>query len=541
MLSKIILCISAKQATIGVWRLGRFVSCNVYSNDEAGHAKLRLFLSTRRDTPVQLIIDAVEEDYRMETMPHTVGKARNEMLQRKLGQVYRNTTYRTAQFIGREKDKRRDDRILLMALTNAELLTPWMTILDELQAAVAGAYMLPMVSQLLVKTLKLKQPNLLLMTRESAGLRQTFFADQQTRLSRVNPLAGVSEDQVHNVYLSETEKTRLYLVSLRMIARDVPIHLVFPSISQVDTSFIEQLEDQQGISAEIIPLDVLAKKIGLSADLLSRHPDLLHMHVLAKSRISHNLLPETQIKNYRLLQLKWGINSTSAAVTGIAALMALNSLFNTVSIKQQIETAIQQTKSQEILYIGVSRNFPKTPIPGGDLKIAVELAQKFDSLSQTPKRFMTVISEELDKQPELQINRLRWKQTEDAKFTDVLPQGGKAKPQAPGTFQPIPPLPPSGLYEIGFIDGEIRNFTGDYRAALSSVELLAANLKQNKQIAQVDITLQPFNTSSQASLQGSTLDQQSLEKERALFQLKVFLKPEIIPPTPVTQPAQVKS
>lgn len=540
MLSQIILCISAKQATIGVWRLGRFVSCNVYSNDEAGHAKLRLFLSTRRDTPVQLIIDAVEEDYRMETMPHTTGKARNEMLQRKLGQVYRNTTYRTAQFIGREADKRRDDRILLMALTNAELLTPWMTILDELQAAVVGAYMLPMVSQLLVKTLKLKQPNLLLMTRESAGLRQTFFADQQTRLSRVNPLVGVNEDQVHLFYLSETEKTRLYLVSLRMISRDTPIHLVFPSISSVNTSFIEQLEDQQGITAEIIPLDVLAKKVGISAELLSRHPDLLHMHVLAKSRIGHNLLPEAQIKNYRLLQLKWGINSTSAAVTGIAALMALNSLFNTVSIKQQIETAIQQTKSQDILYLGVSRNFPKTPIPGGDLKIAVELAQKFDSLSLTPKRFMSVISEELGKQPELQINRLHWKQTEDAKFTDILPQGEKAKPPTPGTFQPIPPLPASGLYEIGFIDGEIRNFTGDYRAALSSVELLAANLKQNKQVAQVNIILQPFNTSSQALLQGSTLDQQSLEKEKASFQLKVFLKPEAVAPAQSIPAVQVK-
>lgn len=541
MLTNIIACISAKQATVGMWRMGRFISCNVYANDAAGHAKFRLFITSHRYAPVHLIIDAVEEDYRTETMPHSSGSARNEMLKRKLSQVYRNASYRTAQFIGRETDKRRDDRILLMALTNTELLTPWVTILDELEAPLSGAYLLPMVSQLLVKTLKLKQPNLLLMTRQSAGLRQTYFADQQARLSRINPITGMNEQQIENLFLSETEKTRLYLVSLRMITRETDIHLVFPSTSAINTDLVEQLAEQQGISAEIIPVEVLAKKVGLSVELLTRYPDLLHMHVLAKGRIGHNLVPEAQLKNYRLLQAKWGINSASAAAVGIAVFLAASSLLNTFSIKQQIETASQQTQSQQSLYLSVSKDFPKTPIPGGDLKIAVELAQKLDSLSITPKRLMLVLGTAADKQPELIINRLRWTQTEDARVTDTLPGSSTAKAT---TIQPAPtpPLPPSGLYEIGFVDGEIRNFAGDYRAALESVELFAANLKQHKDVAQVSITLQPFNTSSKNSLQGSTLDQQSRQAETALFQLKVFLKPEVIPAPNTPQPLkQVQS
>jgi hypothetical protein len=536
MLTNIIACISAKQATVGLWRMGRFVSCNVYTNDDAGHAKFRLFLTSHRESPIQLIIDAVEEDYRTETMPHSSGRARNEMLKRKLSQIYRNTTYRTAQFIGRETDKRRDDRILLMALTNADLVTPWVTIIEEIEAPLAGAYMLPTISQLLIKLLKLKQPNLLLMTRQSAGLRQTYFANQQARLSRINPVTGLNEQQIANLCLSETEKTRLYLVSLRVITRETPIHLVFPSTSSVTSDLAAQLEEQQGISADVIPVEKLAKQIGLSADVLTRYPDLLHMHVLARGRVSNNLLPEAQLKHYRLLLLKWGLNAASAATVGIAGLVAISSLLNTASLKQQIDTAIQQTKAKEIEYIGVSRNFPKTPISGGDLKIAVDLAQKFDDLNKTPRRFMSVVSESLEKQPELLINRLRWKQTEDARFNDELPGKAQAK-AATGQFIPVPPPPPSGLYEIGFIDGEIRNFSGDYRAALESVELLATNLKQNKEVAQVNITQQPFNTSSKTSLQGSTLDQQSQQTEKALFQLKIFLKPET-PPPPAAKPPQ---
>ncbi len=515
--------------------MGRFVSCNVYSNDEAGHAKFRLFLTSHRESPIQLIIDAVEEDYRTETIPHSSGRARSEMLKRKLSQIYRNTTYRTAQFIGRETDKRRDDRILLMALTNADLVTPWVTIIEEIEAPLAGAYMQPTISQLLVKTLKLKQPNLLLMTRQPAGLRQTYFANQQARLSRINPTAGLNEQQLDNLCLSETEKTRLYLISLRVITRETPLHLVFPSTSGNTTDFAAQLDEQQGISADVIPVEQLAKKIGLSADLLTRYPDLLHMHVLARGRVSNNLLPETQTKNYQLLLLKWALNSTSAAAVGIAGLVAISSLLNTASLKQQIDTIIQQTRAKEIEYIGVSRSFPKTPIPGGDLKIAVDLAQKFDDLNKTPRRFMSVVSASLEKQPELQINRLRWKQTEDAKFADELPGKAQVKAAA-GQFIPVPPPPPSGLYEIGFIDGEIRNFSGDYRAALESVELLATNLKQNKEVAQVNVTLQPLNTSSKTSLQGSTLDQKSQQTETALFQLKVYLKPETAPPPMANSP-----
>lgn len=525
MLTNIIICISAKQATVGVWRLGTFVSCTQYSSDEAGLAKFKLFISARRNRPVQIIVDAVEEDYRIDSIPHTSGRARNEVIQRKLLQTYRNAPYRSGHFLERETDKRRDDRILLMALTNADLLTPWLAILEEFESPVAGVYMMPMISQLLVKALKLKQSHLLLMTHQPAGLRQSYIANQSTRLSRLNPSAVSSQEQLERLYLSETEKTRLYLVSLRIITRETPIHLVYPATQELHFDLAQELENQQGITSEVIPLPILAKKIGLKAEALSRYPELLHMQALARGRMSANLLAEDQIKNYRVLQLAWSLYGGSALIIGLGLWLTLESLFNTFTFKQQYSDAQQQTQIEESRYAEVSANFPKTPVPGGDLKIAVELAQKFEQLNQTPGRLMQVVSEEVEKQPELVINRMRWKQTEDGKFADDLPGGGKAVANQ-NTFEPLPPMPPTRLYEIGYIDGEIRNFSGDYRAALESVATFANNLKKNANVAQVKITLQPVNTSSRIALQGSTLDQQAQQQDPALFQVKIFLKPE---------------
>ena len=99
MVSKIVLCVFPDRLTAGYWRMGRLVACTAFTNDEQGHADCRDFLTAYPATPVYLIVDAVEEDYRVETFPHTAGSAQKALLDRKLNQLYRTSTYRAAQFL----------------------------------------------------------------------------------------------------------------------------------------------------------------------------------------------------------------------------------------------------------------------------------------------------------------------------------------------------------------------------------------------------------------------------------------------------------
>lgn len=520
MLFKTVIFVTSQKATVGRWRMGKLVSCEAFANDSAGHDGFRHFLIQHPNAPIYMIVDVVEEDFRLESMPHTSGRSRTEMTERKLSQLYRNTVYRTAQFVGRETDKRRDDRFLFMGLTNPDLIAPWTSAIADLQVPLAGVYLRPSVSQLLVKTLKLKDADLLLMTRQSAGLRQTYFSNQHLRVSRLTPLAGMDERQIEKLYVTETEKTRLYLISLRMMSRESKLHVVFPTAEQVNEGFIRQLEAGQGVSCNIIGPADLARSIGLNPDWLKRFPDLLHMHMLARHSCPGNLAPAAQMHHYQVHNLRLGINLASmAAVAGAAAIAGIN-LVNTADLQQQLRDATAQTQTQDRLYEEVARNFPKTPLPGNDLKTAVDLAKKIDEINRNPQRMMQVVSSALDNQREVQLDRLRWKLTEDANAQDDDTKGNAT---AVAGVTP-PPASPTGLYEIGFIDGEIGNFTGDYRAAIDSVNRLVEALKQNKSVEQVTILQQPVNTSSQASLQGSTLDQQAQQLPAAKFKLKIILK-----------------
>jgi hypothetical protein len=82
------------------------------------------------------------------------------------------------------------------------------------------------------------------------------------------------------------------------------------------------------------------------------------------------------------------------------------------------------------------------------------------------------------------------------------------------------------LLQIGFINAEIKGFTGDYRAALSSVNTFVTHLRENALVEQVVILQEPVNVSSLANLQGSTTDENaSTERPPAIFKLKIILKP----------------
>src|SRR6185295_1126576 len=86
MREKLLVCISALQATAAHWRAGKILSLQQFANNDAGLAAFREFLTPHTNVPVYMTVDAVEEDYRFEMLPHSFGTDRGQMVARKLRQ-----------------------------------------------------------------------------------------------------------------------------------------------------------------------------------------------------------------------------------------------------------------------------------------------------------------------------------------------------------------------------------------------------------------------------------------------------------------------
>ena len=532
--NKLVLCATANSLLAGLWRADKLLGSQVFSNDTAGHDAFSEFLKQYRRIPVYLMADAVEEDYRLESVPHTTGTAKKELITRKLNQFYRGLDYRTAHFVNREQFKRKDDKYLFVALNNADFLQEWVDIIQEAKVQLVGIYLLPMLSQVLVRQLKLMAPHILLCEKLSSGLRQTYFHNGRLRMSRLVPNVPTAANQLGYFYLVETEKTRLYLISQRFITRETPLNLVLASLDGSTQSISQGISQEQNIECTDVNLSQITKSLNLPTKLIEQMPELLHMHLLARGHLVDNLAPEALTKEYDFSKLKHNINVASMLLGAVGLLVAGGMLMQGMSYQSELKDAMQDTVLQQRRYDEAAKNFPVTSIGAEDLKAAVELDKSISTYPKSPRRMMQVISGGLEQVPEVQLDRMRWALTNDMNIRD-----DDKLINLPVTATPIPTTftaDTTKLYELSYITAEISNFKGDYRAALNSVHRFVEKLKADQNVAEVVVLQEPVNVSSFVNLQGTTTDEQTTQSQPAIFKLKVILKA----PEASIEPAGVK-
>ncbi|TSA49165.1 MAG: hypothetical protein D4R48_03925 [Nitrosomonadales bacterium] len=523
MFTRLILCVSPNRLVVGRWHFGKCIACEVFGTDAEGRDAFRRYIQQHPRSPVYLIADAAEEDYRIDTAPHATGAARREMLTRRLGQAYRNIQYRTAQFVGRTQGQRKDDRFLLMALNNADSIAPWVSILEEQHAPLAGIYLLPMASQLLLDSLKMKAPDVLLISRQHMGLRQSYFQNSKLCISRLSPMPDMDADdgRLAELLISEIHKTRAYLSRQRLIRHDTLLKLVVLGMRK--DIYRQLAAAQHGIESVAIDSSEVSKRFGLPPSALELFPEILHMQALAHRVPEANLASAAQTKTYFLQ--RWRNRTHLASITALLCGLILSDYYwiQARDNDSQRILAAEQTARQTANYEQVAKSFPKTPFSGDELRTVVDMAKKLAESAKTPQQLMQVVSVALDGMPAIQLNSLRWKLADDLNAKD---DDKDTQTAVSASSTPAQAIGNGGLHEIGFVSGEIRNFHGDYRAAVESVAHLADLLRKNKAVEQVVIVNQPINASTLTTLQGSTREGQAQQSAAALFKLKIVLKQE---------------
>ena len=520
MADQLLLSVSATQISAARWQGGSFAACDRFPNGQDGLAAFKEYLTQTRDMPVQIIVDAVEEDYRVESLPHSFGSDRNEMVGRKLKQHYRNSPYCSARQQGRDAGKRHDDRYLFCALTNPELIEAWVQAVTERGLPIAGIYLLPTVSQRLIEKLQIKQTNLLAVSIHSSGTRLTFFRDQKLRVSRLARIE-VSGQAAIKGYAEEISNTRLYLHAVRVMTLDE--HLSVLIVDPDDT--LTELEhtiarDNPTINCRRLGRKEIISAIGISEAALESSTGALYLHLLGLRPPDNNLAPANITAGYRRHQARRGVYALTAVSALAAAAWCAVNVYQILDAKADVGTAQRQTAELQAQYQEVTRTFPAAPTTAENLKRAVEISKKIGSLTRSPELVMDLISQALDRNPTIIPRSLGWKYG----VTDIDPDAGKSA--APATDSGAPPVTGTVRRQSGVVDGEVRPFRGDYRAAIDAINRFADTLSQMPQVNEVRVVKLPLNISPDLSLSGNTTDSRE-QSGKAEFKLLLTLKPTL--------------
>jgi hypothetical protein len=521
MAEKLLIGISGSGAAIARWRGSRITECREFAADDSGHAAFKEYLAAAPGVPAYIMVDAVEEDYRFETLPHAYGSDREQMAARKLRQHYRNTSYMTAWRLGRDTSKRRDDRYLFSALTNPDLVTEWLQAVVARGLPVAGIYLLPLVSAALPQKLAIENPNLLIVAQHIGGLRLTFFRDKQFRLSRLTRGDGGRSENRTGHFIEEISNTRLYLHALRTLTLDEQLMVLL--LDRTD----ELAEVAQGIARENPSLECirlgrrdLASKLRISESLLDSSPHIVYLHLLGSQPPLSNLAPDNVTVGFHRYRARRAVYAACGAVAAAGALWAGANLYQLITLQRETEDAARETAQLAARYQEITRQFPATPASSENLRKTVEIAQKLRQSARTPEALMGMVSRALEQSPNIVVKQFGWKYG-----TREISSEGSGDRAAMAPTAPATPVGPALFRrESALIEGQVSPFRGDYRAAIGAINDFAARLGKEPAVAEVRIDKLPLNVSPTLSLTGNTLDSPD-QSAIAEFKLLIVLKP----------------
>ncbi|MHB1592166.1 MAG: hypothetical protein ACYCTW_11640, partial [Sulfuricella sp.] len=235
-----------------------------------------------------------------------------------------------------------------------------------------------------------------------------------------------------------------------------------------------------------------------------------------------------QTRCFRLWQARLVLYILSVGVVAGALLSAGSNSLEALQHYQQSRQMDAETRVAQSQYQAVVHSLPHIAASPQNMKTAVNIEQMISRNAPEPTQLLGIVSRALDALPQIRIDQLHWQVSAEAESADSQQSGSAPAPQ-PGTggtevapsamLIGIPKKPNQTL----LIEGEVTPFGHDYRSALESVRLFAAELGKNKQL-KAEITRSPLDIAPTAKLTGKAGDEDA--NIQARFNLKLTLRPE---------------
>lgn len=487
-MARTLLFLNADSFHASVWSDGKLGESQYFSNDSNGREQFSAFLKLHHN-PAYMLVDVIEEDFRLETVPHLSGAARKALLARKFEQFYRGTPFYQATLLQRHADGRRDDDLLFSALTNPQRISPWLDTLLANHTPLIGIYSLPNISTPLLKDIT-SDHVLLLSWEKDAGLRQTYFNNKRLHFSRLTP---INRNNTFSESVStETPRTQQYLKSLSLPPPGEVLDVFIICHTSDRQALQSHLEANSDLRYNYLDIQELGGRIKAKDVYTDSDATPLFLHLLASKQPSSNYANSEHTHFHFLWQLRriLFILAAATALSGalwsaLSFMQGQNYVAETDPIKVQTERIRQQTQK-------IKESFANTTIPAADMKTAVILSRNLSKYTPPPAEILRDLTLVLNDFAQVRVNKLDWQ----ASAGDAAPSAYPAQ-------------------VINF-DGGLTGFGHDHRKVLDYLERFQQALTQRGYT--VSAQKMPLDVSSKGSISG---DDKKDDAGPAEFTLKI--------------------
>jgi hypothetical protein len=464
------------------------------------------------------------------------GSDQAAVVARRLAQIYRSTTFRDAIIQGREDEGRRDDRVLYHAITNAELIKPWLAVLEKHEVPLEGIYSVPVLSGRLLKALDVFFPHTLLVSLVSDnGLRQTYFQNKQIKFSRLTRIDEESEISFGRQIADETSRTWQYLDSLRYFTPDEALEVCILVHAKDRKAVTDAIRNYPLLKYRILDTEEVATKIGLKSPPPTSHAEEIFVHLFARESIENQYAAPEQMRNAKMRKVGLGLYALAASFLAVGLVWAGYNLFQASTIDDRIEKLTRQAKELNDRYRAITGQAQNVQIYSDTSR---DTGAFYNSLMQpvpSPAAVLREISMVLNGFPSIRLSQIVWQTHDDPKANPPFsPTSPKGEPAVKSDYRPPegtqaaiaataaelkdPPLS-GNRYQILILDAAIGSSEENFRNAMAEIDRLVIGINAIPGL-QASLLIPPLDLRTVASLKAD-LSQRETGPAETRFVLRV--------------------
>ncbi|MBF0134090.1 MAG: hypothetical protein HQL75_16080 [Magnetococcales bacterium] len=527
MFEKRLLFLTKDLMTVYPWRKGEVSGPpRRFEATEEGRRGFVQFLSEKPGVMLHLLVDLIEEEFQVETQPHVLGPDRSALVARRLVRAFATTPFRHLFFQGREeKEGRRDDITLLSGITDPDQVMPWVACIRENRLLLVGIYSLPMVCSRLLTVLHIVSPATLVVSWQStSGLRFSFYAGQALKMSRMAPVPGEDPGSYAQLFVSELERTRSYLASLRLVPKDVPLKVVLLTSPQMLDAVRPLCQESATITFDMVTVNAVARQLGIKRRIATPFSDSLFIQLLGRKTPENHYATAEMTCSYYSWLVRNGLIALSVVLVATAVIAGGVETVQGFGFRAGWREKDRQAKQMYVQYRSVIDQHLPTHIEPSDVRVTVQTLDAIKTMGDGPGWVMKILSRQLAGYPQLRLDSLTWRGPLHLSAQEVKDSTGKGRGQAVRQEVRRDDVAATDLLEVVTFKGEVEEIGNDVGHALEQINHFMSGLSRDPEVYQVDPVELPQVKEKVAVLAGDLMQMKKEVINAAPFSFKVIFR-----------------
>ncbi len=499
------------QGSLTVWsneRHGEKHSLRFADSDD-GLRKFDEYLGTLPEQPSFMLVDVIEEEFAVDSIPKLGLRDRSALLTRRIERKYPRTRYRIPIYHSRAGRKGGETRVTFCAITNHELVDPWLRVILRHRTPLTGLYSVPlMAGRLLGRVFDAVNPTLFVTQHQHTKLRQVFVEDGYTASARLSESPPHDDAGYAQFVVTETQRSRRYLERTRLIAHMQQLDVCVLADEATADAIRGLVEDGGPTAYHFVDPHDAARRVGLATSLRPDCHEDLYIAAASRKRPTYDYAISGEKRYWAMRRIRHALSAsllaTAAAASVLAGIYASDAMF----LKYQIHQVESQVAQLSETFRRENESFDYRA-DSHEMKFAVDTGNFLLSNRLPVPWVMQQLGLVMGEHTGVRIQNLSWEA-----MAAVDPN---SRPVRRDTNLPVP-IPEIEQVRAE-IEGELLDFDGDMRKAFADIDRLVADLEERTAFTHVVAVEYPLDASPQSSVSGEIVTKG--RKQPARFRVRL--------------------